>query len=94
MQVAIELPEDIGEELRAKWQDFPRQVLESVALEGYRSGALTAAQVRQLLGFKSRMEVDPFLKEHGVFLEYTLDDLDRDRKAHRQLKEIEKAHPR
>jgi hypothetical protein len=31
------------------------------------------------------MEVDGFLKQHGVELEYTLEDLERDREAHRRL---------
>jgi hypothetical protein len=29
--------------------------------------------------------VDGFLKEHGVELDYTLEDLQRDREAHRRL---------
>jgi len=37
--------------------------LESLALEAYRSHALTAAQLRRLLGFETRMQVDAFLKE-------------------------------
>jgi len=31
------------------------------------------------------MEVDGFLKEHVVELEYTLEDLERDREVHRRL---------
>lgn len=58
--------------------DLPRAALESLALEGYRAGALTHAQVRRLLGFGSLAEADGFLKHHGVYLEYTLDDLERD----------------
>ena len=38
MQVAIELPEDIAEDLRAKWKDLPRHALEATALEGDRLG--------------------------------------------------------
>jgi hypothetical protein len=41
MQLAIEVPEDIAEELRAKWKDLSRHSLEAIALEGYRSGELT-----------------------------------------------------
>jgi hypothetical protein len=39
----------------------------------------------QLLGYETRSEVDPFLKSHGVELEYTLEDVERDRDTHRQL---------
>ena len=40
MQVAIELQEDHAEDLRAKWNDLPRRILERLAMEGYRSGTL------------------------------------------------------
>jgi predicted HTH domain antitoxin len=86
MQVTIEIPNDIAEELAAKHRaDLPRAVLEKVALEGYRSGELTLAQVRRLLGFEHRLDVEAFLKERGVYLDYTLEDLERDRETHRSL---------
>ncbi len=78
VQITFNLPQDVAEGLRAKWGDLPRVALESIALEGYRSGALTHSQLRRLLGFGSRTEVDGFLKQHGVYLDYTLDDLEQD----------------
>ena len=78
MRITLDLPEDIAIDLSAKWPDLPRAALESLALEGYRSGALTEFQVRRLLGLRTRLEVDGFLKQHGVFLDYTLDDLAQD----------------
>ena len=45
MQITLDLPEDIAQGLEAKWKDLPRAALESLALEGYRSHALTAAQL-------------------------------------------------
>ena len=86
MQVTIEIPNDIAEGLAAKnLEDLPRAVLEKVALEGYRSGDLSHAQVRRLLGFEHRLEVDAFLKERGVYLDYTVEDLEQDRETHRRL---------
>ncbi len=55
-----------------------RTVLEALALEGVRSGKLTVAQARRLLGFRSRYEMDGFLKTHGVFLPITIEDVRRD----------------
>ncbi len=85
MRITLELPEDIAQELEARWRDLPRGALESLAVEGYRSGALTMAQVRRLLGYQTRMEVDAFLKKHEVYLEYGLDDLERDTEQSRQF---------
>jgi hypothetical protein len=85
MEITLQLPEDVAEHLAERWKDVPRAALESLALEGYRSGVLTQAQVRRLLGFETRMEVDGFLKEHGAYLEYTLEDLDREAESSRRV---------
>jgi len=53
--------------------------------EAYRERKLSTAELRRLPGYQTRMEVDGFLKDHGVELEYTLEDLERDREAHRRL---------
>jgi len=87
MQVAIELPEDIAESLRAKWKDLPRHALEALALEGYRSAALTESQVRRVLGFRSRMEVNSFLREHGMYYDYTPSEIDREIRTNERLLE-------
>ena len=85
MQITLELPEDIVQELRSKWKDLPRAALESLALEAYRAHALTAAQLRRLLGFETRMQVDSFLKDHEVY-DFTAADFEQDREALRQLR--------
>ena len=60
MEVTVELPDDI-----ALHPDPGREALERLAIEGYRSGALTHHQAGQLLGL-SRFEFDDFLVERGV----------------------------
>jgi hypothetical protein len=49
MLITFELPEDIAQGLETKWTDLPRVALESLALEAYRSSALSAAQLCRLL---------------------------------------------
>jgi hypothetical protein len=85
MQITLELPEDIVHGLESKWTDLPRAALESLALEAYRSHALTAPQLRGLLGFETRMQVDAFLKEHEIY-DYTAADFEQDRETLRQLR--------
>ena len=85
MQITLELPEDIVQELRSKWKDLPRAALESLALEAYRAHALTAAQLRRLLGFETCMQVDSFLKDHEVY-DFTAADFEQDRETLRQLR--------
>lgn len=85
MQITLELPEDIAQGLETRWKDLPRAALESLALEGYRSHALTAAQLRRLLGFETRMQLDSFLKDHEVY-DFTAADFEQDRETLRQLR--------
>jgi len=91
MQMMIELPDDIAVRLESKWKDLPRAALESLALEAYRSRALTAAQLRRLLVFETRMEVDAFLKEHEIF-DYSAADFEQDRETLRELR-MKEAQP-
>ena len=88
MQITLELPEDIAQGLESRWRYLPRAALESLALEAYRSRALTAAQLRRLLGFQTRMQLDAFLKEHEIY-DYTAADFEQDRETLRQLRVIE-----
>ena len=85
MQVTISLPEDISAALTGQWDNVPRRSLEAIAVEAYRTGALTESQVRRLLGFETRFQVHALLKEHQVPLRYTAADLEDDLVVHRQL---------
>lgn len=78
MQIAVERPEDIAAILKAAWRDVPRGVLEAVAVEGYRDGALSRAEVARLLGL-SFWETEAFLRERRAYLLYTEEDFEQDR---------------
>ena len=87
MSVTINLPEKIEHQLEEQWGDLPRRTLEALALEGYRSGALSAGQVAEVLQL-SAWETESFLHERGADLDYTAEDLERD------VAESERALPR
>jgi predicted HTH domain antitoxin len=78
MNVAIEIPEDIAKQLSSSWGDMRQRALEAVALEGYRSGAISRSQVGRLLGLNF-WETEAFLKEKQAYLPYSESDLARDR---------------
>jgi hypothetical protein len=78
MQVTLTVPEDLAQHFAEDASGLLRVALEALALEGVRSGKLTVAQARRLLGFRSRYEMDGFLKTHGVFLSLTIEDVRRD----------------
>ncbi len=85
VNVSIELPEDVSKAMQKKWGDLARRTLEALAIDGYRSGALTESQVRRMLRFQTRMQVHEFLKDSGVYFDYTEGDLHDDIVTHRKL---------
>jgi predicted HTH domain antitoxin len=78
MNLTLPIPDDIGQRLGSGGDDLSRRALEAFAVEEYRAGHLTLAELRRLLGFGTRAALDGFLKARGVFEEFTLDDLDQD----------------
>ncbi len=83
--LTLEIPDELSAVLVGPGEDLSRSVLEALALEAYRESKLSTAQLRRLLGFESRHDLDGFLKEHEVWLEYGAQDLERDRAAHSNL---------
>lgn len=85
MQLTINLPEDVTEALRGTWGDVPRHALEALAVEGYRTGALTETQVKRLLNFDTRFQVHALLSQFRVPYRYAEADIEQDLAAHREL---------
>ncbi|HUH64267.1 MAG TPA: UPF0175 family protein [Terracidiphilus sp.] len=80
MQITVQLPEDF-----AQLPDPGRAALESLAIEGYRSGALSHFEAAQLLGL-SRFEFDGFLKERHIYDHaYDVEDRKQDLETAREL---------
>ncbi len=74
MQITIQLPDDL-----ASHPNPAREALETLAIEGYRSGALTAFEARVLLGIETRYEFESFLKDHEVWEHaYGVEDFQKD----------------
>jgi predicted HTH domain antitoxin len=86
VNIAIEIPDDIGQVLAAQSGGLSQAVLEAVAIEAYRSGAITPAQVQRMLGIRSRWETESFLRRAEAFHDYTMDDLERDIQAIRDAR--------
>jgi hypothetical protein len=84
-KLTLNLPEELSTVLSASGLDISRAALEAIALEIYRERRLTTSQLRRLLGFGTRYELDGFLKQHAVWLDYTWEDLEQDRESHRRL---------
>jgi hypothetical protein len=78
VNVTVQIPEPLASNLAACGGNVERRVLEAVALEQLKSGLLTEAELREALGFETRYELDGFLKHHEVWLDYSIEDFDRE----------------
>ena len=85
MEVTVHIPDTIGARLGNDPEAIPRWLLEKAGLEAYRSREMSGYELRLILGLKSRLELDAFLKRRGVYLEYTEDDFAHDAETSRQL---------
>jgi hypothetical protein len=90
MDVQLQIPDDVAHVIQCAQPDLSRAALEALALEGYRSQRLTEAQVRRMLGYRTRMQVHAFLKAHNVHLNYSNDELEKDSES---LKDLEEKTP-
>ena len=88
MALTIDLPSDIEANLRQRWNDLPRHALEALAVDGYRSRVLSRAQVRRMLGFETREQVDAFMAVAGVPFDYSIEDFEHDAATSEHLQEL------
>ena len=78
MDLIIRIPDDLADRLGTS-VEVERRVLETIALEEFKRGHLRMGELRRLLGFETRGELDAFLVAHGVFGTYSEADLERER---------------
>ncbi len=78
MNLTLPIPDDLANRLSAEGGDLSRRALEAFALEEYKSERIAKAELRRLLGFETRYELDGFLKAHEVWAKNTIEDLRRE----------------
>ena len=83
--VTIALPDELSAALAAPGQDLSRAAFEALALAAYRERKISAAQLRQLLGYETRMEVDAFRERYVKCRGYGLGGTGIPRAAHRAI---------
>jgi hypothetical protein len=81
MTVTLEIPDALAQRLGP---EAARMSREALGLEAHRQGLWTEAELGRFLGL-NRLALDRFLKEHGVEIAYDWDDLERERRVHREL---------
>jgi predicted HTH domain antitoxin len=78
VKIWLDLPDAAVKQLAEEGADLSRAALEALAIDAYRMSRISGYQLCQLLDIPSRHDLDAFLKRHGVPLEYSLEDFDRE----------------
>lgn len=78
MNIVIDIPDDLAARLGTDG-DIPRRAMEALMLEEFRAGRMTREELKRMLGFEVRNELDGFLKAHHVYEPYGIGDLERER---------------
>ena len=77
MEVTLRIPDDIAAHLAEAGGDLERRALEAFALEELKAGRITEPELGRMLGL-ARLQIDGFLKAHGVYEDVTIEDIDHD----------------
>lgn len=86
MKVWLDAPDALAELLAEEGGHLSRAAVEALAAEAYRAHRLTGVELCRLLDIPSRNDLDAFLKRHGVSLEYTIEDFEREGEASARLR--------
>ena len=78
VKIWLDLPDAAIKQLGEHGEDLSRAALEALAIDAYRMNRISGYQLCQLLDIPSRHDLDGFLKRHGVPLEYTIEDFERE----------------
>lgn len=85
MNLIVEIPDDIAGRLSAAGGDLSRRALEALLAQEYKHDRLTKPELQRLLGIETNYELDGFLKAHDIWIEYTKEDAERERRGMQRL---------
>jgi hypothetical protein len=85
MEVTGQIPDELARRWMSAGNDLSRRALEALAAEEYRHDRLSKPELQQLLGIETSFQLDAFLKAHGVWIDYSLEDAERERRTLERL---------
>lgn len=82
MALYLNISEEADQVLREAWgKDLDQAALEALVIEGYRAGKFGIADVRRLLKLETRWDAESWLGQRGIYMNYSIADLEADRKT-------------
>ncbi len=84
MAVTIDISAEAEKLLKSEWGDLNRAARDALVIESYRQGKLSLGQCSEILGM-GFAETEAFLRERGVDLGLTMQDVEDDMKCLRKV---------
>lgn len=81
MQVTLNIPDVIAQQLAPDVTRISRVIVENLAAQAYRSGVLSSREVSVLLDHDSRWETEDFLSAHDAWPGLSVDEAAEDSRA-------------
>lgn len=78
MTVTVDIPDELAGPLGESPENVRRAVIEGFAVESYRSGTSSCAEIRDLLGHVSRWDTEQFLAQHGAWPDPSETEIEED----------------
>ncbi|HEX4137941.1 MAG TPA: UPF0175 family protein [Bryobacteraceae bacterium] len=85
MDLTVQIPDDVANHLSADGGDLSRRALEAWLAEEYKYDRLTRSELQRSLGIETTYDLDGFFKAHDVWIEYTEEDAERERRSLERL---------
>ena len=85
MDVVFSVPDRLAERLLKRW-GVSERALQAIVADGYREEVLTLGEVREVLGHSTRLETEQLLKDRGILLEITEEELEESARAAREAR--------
>ena len=85
MNLTVEIPDELAGRLSAAGGDLSRRALEAFVADEYKHDRLTKSELQSLLGIETSYQLDGFLKAHDGWIDYTMEDAERERKSLERL---------
>jgi predicted HTH domain antitoxin len=81
MAITIQLPDKLEQALRRQAPDLDAKAREHFVMGQYQAGNLGTGDVAEILGLATRFEAQTWLMSRNVPLNYSMKDLDDDRRS-------------
>jgi hypothetical protein len=82
MEITLTIPDQIAAQFQnGVAKPLSQRIIEKWVIAEYKAERLTHRDIQEILALKDRFQVDDFLKAHEVYLDYSIEDLERDSAA-------------